>query len=456
MYKKEVYTVLLGLFLLGNLNAQIGPQQIISTDANGARAVASADFDGDGFKDVVSANSFANTVTWFKNLDGTGSFGPMQIVANLEFVTYVDVGDLDGDGDIDIIATSGSDDITVWYENIDGNGTFGSEQIINTLIQFPQRSIPADIDGDSDLDIVISGDQFGGIVWHENLDGAGNFGPPITIYEFASVPRSIIAADLDGDNDLDIIASSAGSETVVWYENTDGLGTFSPFKIIAGAALTVSSVFAADLDGDNDLDVLATTNANNRLDWYENLDGAGNFGSVNNINNTQMTPLYVNAADIDNDGDMDILCASAVDDTIALYENLDGNATFGPKIVVTTQADGIFAVITSDLNNDGDLDLVSASRSDDKVAWYENQTILGLETPSKTLVSLHPNPAKTEVNIQSPLAITKVVLYDTHGKVIANFVRDTKTIPVHNLASGIYFVAIHTPNNKEIVKLVVA
>ncbi len=63
-------------------------------------------------------------------------------------------------------------------------------------------------------------------------------------------PRSVFAADLDGDGDRDALSASSADDTVAWYAN-DGLGSFGPQQVIS-TANAVSGVFAADLDGDGD------------------------------------------------------------------------------------------------------------------------------------------------------------------------------------------------------------
>jgi hypothetical protein len=79
------------------------------------------------------------------------------------------------------------------------------------------------------------------------------------------------------------------------------------------------------------------------------------------------------AADVDGDGDLDVLSASYDDDKIAWYENTDGGGTFGSQQVLSTLANGAFSVFAADVDGDGDLDVLSASFSDDKIAWYENR-----------------------------------------------------------------------------------
>ena len=77
------------------------------------------------------------------------------------------------------------------------------------------------------------------------------------------------------------------------------------------------------------------------------------------------------AADIDGDGDLDALSASFNDSKIAWYENLDGQGTFGPQLVISAVASGAIAVYAANLDGDEDLDVLSASSFDNKIAWYE-------------------------------------------------------------------------------------
>jgi hypothetical protein len=77
----------------------------------------------------------------------------------------------------------------------------------------------------------------------------------------------------------------------------------------------------------------------------------------------------VYAVDLDGDGDAEVLSASRFDDKIAWYEN-QGGGVFGPQQVITTAADGAFSVYAVDLDGDADADVLSASK--DKIAWYEN------------------------------------------------------------------------------------
>ena len=81
--------------------------------------------------------------------------------------------------------------------------------------------------------------------------------------------------------------------------------------------------------------------------------------------------VLVYATDVDGDGDMDVLSAYYYDDKIIWYEN-DGYQVFTEQ-VITTNADGVRSVFATDVDGDGDMDVLSASEYDDKIAWYEQE-----------------------------------------------------------------------------------
>ena len=165
--------------------------------------------------------------------------------------------------------------------------------------------------------------------------------------------------------------------------------TFSDELIISDSADGVYSVYAADLDGDGDQDVLAASDMENKIVWFENCDGAGNFGPQLVITTDVNRPKSVFAADIDGDGDQDVLSASCDDSTIAWYVNTDGAGNFGNQQIITTNADCAYSVFTSDLDGDGDQDVLSASWNDNIVG----SPVLPIHTRrtlSSLLIVRHP------------------------------------------------------------------
>ena len=130
------------------------------------------------------------------------------------------------------------------------------------------------------------------------------------------------------------------------------------------------SVHAADLDGDGDADMLFVSHHPDRIAWFENLGGGAFFVYPNIIANAYRA-TSVHAADLDGDGDADVLSASAGDNKVAWHENL-GGGNFSAQRVITTDAGSAQGVHAADLDGDGDADVLSASAGDNKVAWHEN------------------------------------------------------------------------------------
>jgi hypothetical protein len=352
----------------------------VSTSANGAIFVFSADMDGDGDMDVLSASSLDSKIAWYENTDGAGSFGAQNVIstaANGAKAVYAT--DIDGDGDMDVLSASGNifSSTIAWYENTDGNGTFGAQIVISNDPSAASTVYATDIDGDGDMDVLSGGGNFlsGTIAWYENTDGNGTYGAQIVISNDPNAASTVYATDIDGDGDMDVLSASANDNKIAWYENTDGAGSFGAQNVISTAANGARSVYAADIDADGDMDVLSASQSDDKIAWYENTDGAGNFGAQIVISNAAHAASTVYATDLDGDGDKDVLSASANDDKIAWYENTDGAGSFGAQNVISTAADGARSVYAADIDADGDMDVLSASFIDDKIAWYKSDLL---------------------------------------------------------------------------------
>ncbi|MHC4533051.1 MAG: FG-GAP-like repeat-containing protein [Planctomycetota bacterium] len=486
-----------------------GSQQIISTKSHYIRSVYASDLDGDGDNDVLSASAFDDKIVWYENLRSAGVGSPEIDVElgetdNVHAYSFgiVDLGQtvsqiftVRNEGNTNLVVTqvaglvsplsispannSGSTDdwvipagaikiFTVSFSPVDA-GNYNDTLVLTSndsdegsfLIVFTGAAIGPEIEISGNSKVILDGDttpstsdhtEFGGIyiligsvtrtftirnVGSEDLNLTGNpdrvvvtgdadfivtqqpmspvtaggattfeitFDPSsfetktatisITsndyneaIYDFVIQGKgvlfgdqqvisdqtggaySVYAADLDGDGDNDVLSGSGGHAEIAWYENFGG-GTFGAKKVISTQVSSVKQVYACDLDGDGDNDVLSASGGDDKIAWYENL-GGGTFGTQQVIT-TQANGAYsVYASDLDGDGDNDVLSASYLDDKVAWYENL-GGGTFSSELVISTQADGAISVFACDLDGDGDNDVLSASANDDKIAWYEN------------------------------------------------------------------------------------
>jgi hypothetical protein len=243
---------------------------------------------------------------------------------------------------------------------LDGQGNFSNQKIISSVALNAFFLLVEDIDADGDLDVMSGGDA-SRIEWFENTDGLGHFGNAILI-DSVPVSRSLAMEDLDNDGDLDLVSTSY---KVWWFENIDGFGNFATKQEVGGIGVGATHTVLADFDNDGFIDVLAVYVALDRVVWYKNIDGTGNFSSEINISLSD-TASGVRAVDIDNDGDIDVLTSSPLNPFLKWYENVDGLGTFSAPMIIESEFVGS-KCLAVDIDNDGDLDAVRSSQNDDTI-----------------------------------------------------------------------------------------
>lgn len=309
-------------------------------DALAAALVRAADLNGDGYPDLVLSNG--TDVVYWEN-DGTGAF--VDATANLphpgDAVFALAVADVDGDGDFDVLTGGGFDSLNsvpnrLWRN--DGAGQFQQDLV------FPPGEGQAsdfgfgDFDGDGDLDfVVVNGPEghlaeMGGFDRLYRNDGTGVFA------EYAGFlgdawnvdtdrSTSVAVGDIDNDGDVDLFITknglgSNGVRNVLLVNAGDGVFVDLTANLQAGvfADRTAHAVFA-DLDLDGDLDIVAansvmSTPTSQSNDVWINQGGlqGGVTGFFADDAASFLEPLHgagirlkVRVADVDVDGDLDVL-----------------------------------------------------------------------------------------------------------------------------------------------------
>lgn len=334
-----------------------------------------ADLDGDGDGDLLSGRFVSGDLLWYENTDGAGTFSAASTLAAGAGPYDAKAADLDGDGDLDLVTGNLATDRIGWIENL-GSGAFGTIQDIAGTT-FPFRVDAADIDGDGDVDLI--GNSSASLFWVEN-QGAEVFAVQAAVETYVSPVEGlhVTAADLDGDGDLDLLAtsysSSGGAGAVEWYENTDGAGSFGSAQSIASEAEPWFTC-VGDLDGDGDLDVASILREGADLFWNENTDGLGSFGAKQSIYGPFEEGWWVQAADVDSDGDLDLVASDTEEGSVSWFPN-DGGGRFAGRVVIRRSLASALAGDLGDLDGDGDLDLAIGSESSSEIFWYQNQYAL--------------------------------------------------------------------------------
>ncbi len=361
--------------LAGTLPAQGGEvpftEHVISTTADGAVSIFATDVDGDGDTDVLSALFVDDKIVWYESDGGSPpTFAEWVISTSADGAISVFATDLDGDGDTDVFSASAFPDKIAWYENNGGSPPTFTERVISTTANGAWSVFATDVDGDGDTDVLSASELDDKIAWYESDGGSP---PTFTEWEIsttADVAVSVFATDLDGDGDTDVLSASELDDKIAWYENDGGSPPTFTERVISTTANGAQCVFATDVDGDGDTDVLSASKFDDKIAWYENDGGSPPTFTEHVISTTADNARCVFATD----GDTDVLSASFNDDKIAWYESDGGSPPNFTERVISTTANGAQSVFATDVDGDGDTDVLTASKLDDKIAWYENTT----------------------------------------------------------------------------------
>jgi hypothetical protein len=159
---------------------------------------------------------------------------------------------------------------------------------------------------------------------------------------------AVHAADVDGDGDMDVLGAARDGDDVSWWENTAGDGSAWVEHLIDGSVDYSRTVYAADVDGDGDIDVLGAARNTAYVSWWENTAGDGSAWTEHTVT-AAFAANYVAAEDVDGDGDMDVLGGGA---TINWWENTAGDGSAWTEHVVAAESGAVHA---TDVDGDGDM-----------------------------------------------------------------------------------------------------
>ncbi|MFT6243845.1 MAG: hypothetical protein ACJA0U_000173 [Salibacteraceae bacterium] len=368
------------------------------------------DLDNDGDLDVLATTSSA-----FKYFENTGTATVANLAAFVIEPFYLKnlfgtvrgttIGDFNGDGTFDIIAPNLYNGELRFYEN---NGTISAPNFtdghmgmfsLTTGDIHGEAQSFGDLDNDGDMDMIAEKD--GDLYYYQNAGTAilANFNTPI-INPF-SLTSSLVdnptLADIDADGDLDLFGRNSWDGEIGFVENTGDAANpafaaiqSSPFGMINTIATDIPTL--VDLDNDADLDFVSFDGATGSFYFTENTGSvsAPTFGTpvlspfgLNPISGSY--PISsISFGDLDNDGDMDLLCGERANDPGFLFFENTGttsNPTFGSgqnnpfflrDVFYTTPNPYRNFTSLVDLNADGDLDILSSIQYSQVFLYFDN------------------------------------------------------------------------------------
>jgi hypothetical protein len=237
---------------------------------------------------------------------------------------------------------------------------------------FPSSLIAADLDGDGDRDLAVTNQVSDDVTILKNF-GTGNFFQPGSSPEPAGdTPASIAAADFDGDGDQDLaVADHVADHNVTILKNRDTGNFVQPASSPESAGDSPSSIAAADLDGDLDMDLAVANQQSNNVTILRN-NGNGNFAEPGSSPEAAGTfPQGIAAAGLDGDADMDLAVANqGSPSNVTILKNFGTGNFFQPASSPEAVGSRPFAVVAANFDGVGGRDLATANHDSD------NSTIL--------------------------------------------------------------------------------
>ena len=241
---------------------------------------AASDVDGDGDLDVIvgAQKPKGTSLAWLEQPGGGGRDGgkwALHPIRDAGSVMNLFARDVDGDGDVDVIVSNrGKRDGTgvFWMENLGGGGAWAEHGVSETDDKFYLSAL-ADLDGDSEEEILTAVAKPNRTVLVHRIGGP-LAAIPATDDPAHGAPKAVAAGDVDGDGENEVVVAcegARGNATGVYYLERDAEGTWRPRDLGGAAGTKFDLVDLVDLDGDGDLDAV-TSEEDDALGviWYEN------------------------------------------------------------------------------------------------------------------------------------------------------------------------------------------
>ncbi len=375
-----------------SLAADVSPSPIKHHigDLPTVRDIHVGDVEKDGDLDVIVL-SHGSGIHVFIN-DGSGNFSHPADNPRVPWGSYeFNTADLDQDGDVDIIGDYDGDNCIYWWEN-DGTGHFTNHKI---GYQYQADGVGvADFDSDGDLDLVASAwDANTPLSWWEN-DGHMNFTQHqiLTSYNNGSLSGYQPVGDFNDNGYPDFICSnpSGPGGFDLWFNNGGLPLSFTKTNLANGYYSYFQWVI--DMDKDDDLDIIASTarqSTNNQLDWWENDNAVFTQHTIKNnyapgISSAAYVGNGVTGVDLNVDGNIDIVMADHGGNGLDWWENT-GNQNF-IRHTFAPGYNGAYAVWIGDIDRDGFIDIVSDASNTGSVDWWD--MIEGFYSPGELVSSI--------------------------------------------------------------------
>jgi len=347
-------------------------EHLVDGGFSNAFRLCAGDIDGDGDEDVLASSAMSSVVAWWENLDGLGSSWTKTVIeSSYGGSSGVYLADIDGDGDEDVLGAASVVDAVTWWENEDGIGTIWTKRTIDSSYFGAEDVCTADIDGDGDQDVLGAAAYDYEITLWENENGIGTLWTERTIDGDFFGASAVGSEDMDADGDLDVFGAAYGPDEIAWWENVDGQGTTRTKHIVTSFLDGACRACSADIDGDGDVDLVGAGYLGDCVMWYENLDGVGGTWAAHDVAFALDEAYGLVVDDLDGDGDQDIAAAAYASGHAAWWENSDGAGISWTEHLINGALDNPCDVEAADVDGDGEREVIGTASGTGQILWWD-------------------------------------------------------------------------------------
>lgn len=391
-----------------------------------------ADFDVDGRPDFMVGHSIGTQMGIIRNISSPGSLSAASFATRVDFaagnwLSYTAVGDLDNDNRPDVITVSGPSATFSIHKNTSTPGTINASSFAPQVV-YPSSDVEptdvtiSDMDGDGKPDIVLGNFVPSKVVIYKNVSAAGvldatSFSPGVA-FSGAGNPTNLLTTDIDGDGRSDVINTHWNGPELVVFRNTvsatPNVTGFAPVYGNVGSTVAITGSFAgAATDnivyfGATRATVVSATPTELQVTvpngttyapvsvmsgckteyakhpFVATFSGggtiaAGSFAAKVDFSTGAFSrPADVELADLDRDGLADAMTINDQNNGVSVFRNTSsfGAISFAARIDLAAGTSSQNLEV-GDIDNDGRLDIITASDGSSQVSVYRNTSTPG-------------------------------------------------------------------------------